>query len=170
MEKLFTFILIGIILVCIIFHEKIFKFFKFNDVNGNSKKENVPSLRKIIKLHWPKLLIFFTPVFIIAYFEYKYSILSFKKFGFSNESVNFILRILGAYGIIQILAQDTGLKTGVIQKQIVQTKLVQFLLFLGIAYSVTDQRNTSLIAVIIYFILKYAISNGKTTKVCFDEV
>lgn len=170
MENLFTIIVIGLIFTSIIFHEQIFIFFNFKDDNTKMKYENIPSLRKIISKHWEKLLLFFTPVLIIAYFEYNYKILSFKKIGLSNELVNYILRILGAYGIIQILAQDTGLKTGIVQKKIVQTKLVQFLLFLGIAYSVTDQRNTSLIAVIIYFVLKYAVSNGKTTRVCFDEI
>jgi len=104
----------------------------------------------------------------------KYSSFSFRNLGISkyipNYYSNYILRVLGALGIIQVLAQDIGVKSGLNQRNIVQTPFMQFLLYIGTAFAITDNRSEAIIGAILYFTLKYGISSGKTSPVCFESV
>jgi hypothetical protein len=85
-------------------------------------------------------------------------------------SVNDVLQIGAAYGILQILAQDLGIKTGKKQRDLVQSKPVQiFLMYCG-GYAVTSNHKTAMIATIIYYFLKYVYSDGVTSSVCFEDV
>ena len=86
------------------------------------------------------------------------------------KNVNYILRILGAYGIIQILAQDMGLKTGYVQRELVQSKIIQFLIFSGTAFALTNDISQAIIGTLLYFILKYSVSNNHTSSVCFERI
>ncbi len=88
----------------------------------------------------------------------------------SNPSVERILLIAGAYGIIQVLQQDLGNKTGKQQRDLIQTLPVQIFLSFSAAYMVTKDLQSASIAVGIYFGLKYMYSNGETSEVCFEEV
>ena len=45
-----------------------------------------------------------------------------------NLSLDDVLKIGAAYGILQVLAQDLGIKTGKKQRDLVQSKLVQIFL------------------------------------------
>jgi|TARA_Y100000389_G_scaffold711_2_gene771 hypothetical protein len=65
------------------------------------------------------------------------------------------LRVIGAYGIIQVFAQDVGIKTNHLQKSLIQNLFIQIILFTSVAYSVSDDFFQSLSGTIIYFILKY---------------
>ena len=47
---------------------------------------------------------------------------------------------------------------------------IQFLLYLGTAYAVTNNRSESFVGAAAYFILKYIISENKTSAVCFEDV
>ena len=74
-----------------------------------------------------------------------------------NQSITMknTLRVIGAYGIIQVFAQDVGIKTNHLQKSLIQNLFVQIVLFTSVAYSVSDDFFQSLSGTIIYFILKY---------------
>lgn len=80
------------------------------------------------------------------------------------------MRILAAYGIVQVLAQDLGIKTGKKQRDLIQSMPVQLLLFFAAAYVVTEDVNTAGITVGAYYYLKYIYSKGETSTVCFEEV
>lgn len=81
-----------------------------------------------------------------------------------------IIMILAAYGIVQVLAQDLGIKTGKKQRDLVQSMPVQIALLFSGAYTVTENMETAAITVAIYYFLKYAYSNGETSGVCFEDV
>lgn len=113
------------------------------------------------------------PLLTIAYLDIVYYTFSFKKLGIPveyNKKVNNILTILGAYGVIQILAQDTGLKTGVVQRDTVQSSMFFTFIALGMGYITSNNRSYSMIATLMYFHMKYVISNNKTLPVCFETV
>lgn len=86
-----------------------------------------------------------------------------------NNVLNYMLRILGAYGLIQVFAQDIGKRTGNVQKYITHHPFIQFVLYWATAYSLTDDRSEALMGSIIYFYMRHILSN-KTLKVCFEEV
>ena len=81
-----------------------------------------------------------------------------------------IIKILAAYGIVQVLAQDLGIKTGKKQRDLIQSMPVQIIIFFAAAYLVTENVNAAGITVSIYYFLKYIYSNGETSDVCFEEV
>ena len=48
-----------------------------------------------------------------------------------DRVMNYVLRVSGGYGIVQVLAQDLGIPSGINQRNIVQTEAVQFLMLWG---------------------------------------
>lgn len=87
-----------------------------------------------------------------------------------NENYRQALMVLGAYGIVQVLAQDLGIKTGKRQRDLVQMMPVQMILLFAGAFTVTEDINLALIAVAAYYFLKYVFSAGETSEVCFEDV
>jgi len=87
-----------------------------------------------------------------------------------NENYRNALMVLGAYGIVQVLAQDLGIKTGKRQRDLVQMMPIQVILLFAGAFTVTDDVNLALIAVVAYYFLKYVFSGGETSEVCFEDV
>jgi len=77
------------------------------------------------------------------------------------------LRVIGAYGIIVVFAQDVGVRTGCVQAMLMQNILVQTVIFTAVAYSVTDDFFQSFSGTLIYMILKHVISKGVVNDVCF---
>ena len=72
-----------------------------------------------------------------------------------NLTMDDFLKIGAAYGILQILAQDLGIKTGKKQRDLVQSMPVQiFLMYCG-SYATTGDHKTAMIATILYYVLKY---------------
>lgn len=65
------------------------------------------------------------------------------------------LRMLGAYGIVQVFAQDVGIETNYLQKSLIQNIFVQIVLFTSVAYSISDDFFQSISGTLIYFILKH---------------
>ena len=80
------------------------------------------------------------------------------------------MKIFGAYGLIQVFAQDVGVKTGKNQRNFVQGPLIQFIIYWAAAYALTDDRSEALFGTVLYFILKYVFSNNETSNVCFEDV
>lgn len=87
----------------------------------------------------------------------------------SGNSEKLVL-VLAAYGIVQILAQDLGIKTGKKQRDLIQKIPVQASLLFAGAYTVTNDTNLAIISVGLYYGLKYYYSNGITSEVCFEDV
>ena len=83
---------------------------------------------------------------------------------------NYILRIAGAYGLIQVLAQDLGVKTGLNQRNFIQIPIVQFLVLFGSAYSFTGFRGEAMFGTFLYMLLRSNASFNKLSGVCFEDV
>lgn len=133
---------------------------------------------------WLKLLIYLSPLIVVIYYDVNYSTFSFrnianKLFGVSTENnnweeinrrINYVLKVIGAYGIIQVLAQDIGVKTGKNQAELMRQDFIQWLLFACTSFCVLNNRSESMIGATVYFILKLNFSQNKTQDVCFEDV
>ena len=82
----------------------------------------------------------------------------------------YILKIFGGYGIVQVLAQDLGVKTGIEQRDLIQHPISQFLLCWGGAYALSGTVSQGFLATLLYFCLRNNVSNGDTSNVCFEDV
>ena len=103
-------------------------------------------------------------------------ILNKTPFLFDNivfENRKYIYHVFAAYSIIQVLAQDMGLKTGKKQRDLIHKyKTIQFILFFSTAISIMPQENEreALVGCCLYFIMKYYYSEGETSNVCFEKI
>ena len=84
-----------------------------------------------------------------------------------SQYVRNVLKVIGAYGIVVVFAQDVGIKTGCKQAKLVHNPYIQILFFTAVAYSVTDDFYQSLSGTLIYFVFKYIISRKVIHDVCF---
>lgn len=87
-----------------------------------------------------------------------------------NLSLEDILKVGAAYSMMQVLAQDLGIKTGKKQRDLVQSKPVQIFLMYSSAYAVTLDHKTAMITTVAYYFLKYVYSDAETSPVCFEDV
>jgi hypothetical protein len=79
------------------------------------------------------------------------------------------LRVIGAYGIIVVFAQDIGVRTGCKQALLGQNIFIQMIVFTSVAFSVSDDLAQSFTGTLVYFLLKYHFSKGVTNDVCFPS-
>jgi hypothetical protein len=93
-----------------------------------------------------------------------------RFFPFPDRWANYVLRVAGGYGIVQVLAQDLGLKTGALQRDLIENGLVQLMMLWGGAFAVTGRRSEGLVSALLYFVLKHHVSAGETSRVCFEDV
>jgi hypothetical protein len=110
-----------------------------------------------------KKIILSIPFILTVYYDIRYSSFSFKNMGFNpayNDTIKQILNILGSYAIIHIFAQDTGLKTSLVQVGILQSHLLFIIASVGMAFSITQNRSQSILALIFYYHLKYVIGQN----------
>lgn len=84
-----------------------------------------------------------------------------------SELFKNVLRVIGAYGIIVVFAQDIGVRTGCKQALLGQNIVIQIIVFTSVAFSVSDDFSHSFTGTILYFLLKYCFSKGVTNDVCF---
>tara|TARA_A100001015_G_C14994784_1_gene715697 strand:- start:1433 stop:2050 length:618 start_codon:yes stop_codon:yes gene_type:complete len=121
-----------------------------------------------------KLFIILIPLFFMAYYDVIYSSFSMHNLGvtkfISEDVLNSFFRVFGSYGIIQVLAQDVGIKTGKNQRNLIQKPMFQLLLYVCTAYAITDNRSEAIQGAVLYFILKGVYSKGITSNVCFEDV
>lgn len=119
-----------------------------------------------------KILLALIPTIIILYLDIRYSSFSMKNLGVTSiipsDILDPLLKLFGGYCIIQVAAQDIGIKTGDEQADFVKSPIIQFFMYVGISYSLTQNRSMSLIATFLYFQLKFFGSGGKTKDVCFE--
>tara|TARA_B100000424_G_C22861224_1_gene458975 strand:- start:643 stop:930 length:288 start_codon:yes stop_codon:yes gene_type:complete len=87
-----------------------------------------------------------------------------------SEQQEKIVLVLAAYGIVQVLAQDLGIKTGKKQRDLVQKMPVQIALLFAGAYTVTNDVELAVYTTAIYYGLKFIYSKGETSAVCFEDV
>jgi hypothetical protein len=85
-----------------------------------------------------------------------------------SDLLDSLLRLFGGYCIIQVAAQDVGIKTGDEQADFIKSPIIQLLMYVGISFALTQNRSMSLIAALLYFQLKFFGSGGKTKDVCFE--
>ena len=93
-----------------------------------------------------------------------------RFFPFPDVWANYVLRVAGGYGIAQVLAQDLGIRTGALQRDLIQQGWVQFILLWGGAFSITGYRSEGLVSALLYFVLRQHVSAGETSGVCFEDV
>lgn len=113
------------------------------------------------------------PIITAIVLDVKYGAFSLKRLGVPvawNKTINRLLQTMGAYGMVQILAQDSGLKTGIQQRDSLQASLYFVPVAVGMAFSICDNRSQAILSVLLYYHLKYAVSNNITSSVCFEDV
>jgi hypothetical protein len=119
-----------------------------------------------------KIIIPLIPIFIILYLDLTYSSFSMSNLGItsyiSNEKINSLLKLVGGYCIIQVAAQDVGVKTGAVQADFVKLPMLQFFMYMGVAFSLTQNRSMAIIAALLYFQMRFFVSGGITKDVCFE--
>lgn len=109
-----------------------------------------------------KKIVLSIPLISIIYYDIRYSSFSLKNLGVPpnyNDTIKQILNIVGSYALIHIFAQDTGLKTSVLQQDYLQTHLLFVIISVGMAFSITQNRSQSIIAAILFYHLRYVIGN-----------
>ena len=155
----------------------ILSFYNYKNINDKlnkfiynpiqQKNKDVPIITQTIKISLALI-----PIIIILYLDIRYSSFSMKNLGVTNiiqsDILDTFLRLFGAYCIIQVAAQDVGLKTGGDQADFVKSPIVQFFMYAGASYSITQNRSVAFIASLLYFQLKFFGSEGKTKDVCFE--
>lgn len=141
---------------------------------AESKQPINSPLQSILSKKTLRIVISLLPIICLIYLDMNYSLISMKKLHvtklISYKEINSVLRLLGAYGIIQIFAQDSGIKTGTLQRDLMQIPVVQGLMFMSAAFAITNNRSEALIGTLLYFYLKLIVSQGKTSAVCFEDV
>lgn len=158
----FQFVMYGAQFLLINYHKEVNRFLNDNVDEHNSK------VRKILKK-----AILTIPLLTIAYYDIRYGSFSFKNMGVPveyNRAINQVLFVLGSYGVIQVLAQDSGIRTGIVQRDTVQTRTWFAFMAVGMAYSLTSNRSQSVLAMMLYFHLRYVISDNVTSEVCFEPI
>jgi hypothetical protein len=81
-----------------------------------------------------------------------------------------MLKVLAAYGILQVFAQDLGIKTGKKQRDLVQSAPIQIALLYAAAWIVVEDHKLATVTTMLYYALKYIYSEGVTSAVCFEDV
>ena len=81
-----------------------------------------------------------------------------------------VLLVGAAYGIIQVLMQDLGVKTGAKQRDLVKHPALQVFLAFSASYFITQDVALAVVPTALYFYLREVHSKGITAPVCFDPI
>jgi hypothetical protein len=118
-----------------------------------------------------KSFIALLPILPLIYYDFFYKSFSMYNLGIksvkNNRYINTMLRIFGSYVIIQVAAQDLGVKTGTVQSDFIKLSFIQVVLYIGCAFAITQDRSEAFLAALVYFQLKY-FGSDITKDVCFD--
>ena len=162
----FQFMMISIIILSFIFRKFIINVLEKHVYSKIDKYVKNNHIRTLIKA-----LIAISPTLVIFWYDLQFHSFSMKNLHVTkyipSEQINNILRLLGAYVIIQVAAQDLGIKTGDVQSDTTKIPLLEFFLYAGAAYALTQDRSQALLAGIMYFQLKF-FASSKTKDVCFE--
>lgn len=144
----------------------------YKKVNDTLDKNVYDKIKNKRLKDFTELFISLLPIIIIFYLDITYSSFSMISLGvtnyISNKTLNSFLKVMGGYCLIQVAAQDIGIKTGTIQSDFAKQPILQFLMYVGVAYALTQDRSMAIIACLLYFQMKFFISRGITKDVCFD--
>lgn len=120
-----------------------------------------------------KITLFIIPLIFIIVFDMIYHSFSINNLGISkiipNEYINYTLKLIGIYGIVQVLSQDMGIKSGKLQAEITRTPFVHFIMMWGAGFALSGQRSESFIGALLYVFLRNLLSNKETVPSCFEE-
>ena len=120
-----------------------------------------------------KIFLFSIPLLFIIVFDMLYHSFSINNLKISkivpNENINYLLKLIGIYGIVQVLSQDMGIKSGELQAKITRSPLVHFLMMWGAGFALSGQRSESFIGALLYVFLRNLVSDKKTVPSCFEE-
>ena len=115
-----------------------------------------------------KTLISLIPIVVLIYLDLTYSTLSMKNLlvtnFLSNNTINYILRVGGIFGIVLVLSQDIGIESAEFQKKIVSIPIVHAFLLMGSAFALTHNRSESLLGALLYFYTRRILSNNKVME------
>jgi len=115
-----------------------------------------------------KIFIALIPIYIMLYYDIRYSSFSMYNLGVTkyipNNILNSMLQLLGSYYIVQSTGLSLGVLIGDTQNIMNKELIVQFILFFTAAFAYTKNRSESLFAAIIYFLIKY-LACEKTTEI-----
>ena len=164
--KYFQYIYLIIILVSFIYkdflYENLYKKI-YDKIDLHIENNNVRSFIKSI--------IALLPILPLIYYDFFYKSFAMQNLGIKsvkkNRYINTMLRLFGSYVIIQVAAQDLGVKTGTVQSDFIKLSFMQAVLYVGCAFAITQDRSEAFLAALVYFQLKYFGSNV-TKDVCFD--
>lgn len=145
----FQYIAITTQILLIVFSESVNNFmYRYFD------KENVIAnhLRRIILS---------IPIILIGYYDVMYSSFALKNLiditDENKRKLDNVLMVLGAYGFIQMLGQDAGMRSSEIQTKASQNPMMFVAIAIGLAYSITQNHSFSMTAVMLYYHLRYVI-------------
>ncbi|NBU34042.1 hypothetical protein EB118_07240 [bacterium] len=113
---------------------------------------------------YAKQVLLTLPLVSMIYYDIRYSSFSLKNLGFPpqyNDALKQILNIMGSYALIQVFSSDTGFKSSILQVEMLQTHLLFIIISIGMAYSVTQNRSQSILALIMFYHFKYVIGQNK---------
>lgn len=147
-------------------------FMNYKTINEKLDKHVYSKMKNKKMNYYSKLIFFLIPILVILFLDIKFSSFSMKNLGIttfiSNDIINSLLKLFGAYGLIQVAAQDFGNKTGEIQADFFKIPFLQFLIYVGVAFSLTQNRSMAIIAALLYFQMKIFVSENITKDVCFE--
>lgn len=136
-------------IVLIVFSISLYYSEEINEWFDKKLKKYTENTRNIIKY-----IIFSIPLLTIIIFD-----MSFHSFSMNNLYVtkiipnnylNYFLRIIGIYGVVQVLSQDFGIKTGEKQNHFTKNSVIHFICMFGAGFALSGQRSESFIAALIY--------------------
>lgn len=144
----------------------------YKTINEKSNKYIYSKIKNETIRQYTKMIISLIPVFIILFLDLKFSSFSMKNLGITNiipnDTLNNLLKLVGGYCIIQVAAQDIGIETGKFQSEFSKLPYLQFFLYSGVAYSLTQNRSMAVIAALFYFQIKFFVSENITENLKFN--
>ena len=91
-------------------------FSNYKIINEKMNKHIYSKIKNKKINYYSKLIISLIPVLIILFLDLKFSSFSMKNLGVTkfipNDIINSLFKLFGAYCLIQVAAQDFGIKTG----------------------------------------------------------
>ena len=111
---------------------------------------------------WAIQIVCIVLLIIAVYQDIFHNLLNFRNLGVhkivSDKVFNYLIKVLGAYGLIQVFAQDIGIPTGNLQKEITHYPISKYMLLFSSGYALTGDRSETLVATMIYFYLRNILS------------
>ena len=159
----FQHVLIILLLIC---------YGNYKKINQKMNKHVYSKIKNKKINYYSKIIISLIPIFIMLFLDIKFSSFSMKNLGvtkfISSDNIYSLFKLFGAYCLIQVAAQDFGVKTGEVQGEFFKIPVLQFFLYAGVSFALTQNRSMAIIAAFLYFQMKFFVSENITKEVCFE--